>query len=59
MIDRNPAEEPSSAEGEIDEPDRIANVPPENRESDRATYGSEGGRGDKPPSHPRERKRKS
>lgn len=58
MTDRKRERQPSSAEGEVTEPDPIVEEKRSDRETDRAIYGSEGGGGDNAPSHPRERKRR-
>ena len=59
MTDRNRVREPSSAEGEVAEPDPIVEEKPSDRETDRAISGSEGGGGNNAPLHPRERKRRT
>ena len=58
MTDPNRARRPSTAEGEITEPDPIVEDKRPDQETDRAIYGSGGGGGDYAPSHPRERKGK-
>ena len=59
MTDRDRKGEPSTAEGEIAEPDPIAEDKRVDRDTAPAINGSEGGGGDNTPSHPHERKRRS